>query len=245
MYNKEVSLPRHIIEFELFPEYRKYSGAQQGKINPIIHSYLALVFLGDFHNHMEVNTHKMPTALTALNNICWCQTVSCLATQWKWKLCCYLSRPAVRKASVTSVPLMTEISYSYHYSLSWFIVKVRESNNLSGKIGGRVHGLYFVVSKANVFILRWQDNRFGWGFKKKGCVRSLVFCHKPIFSGTLVVQLSIPCLTPPTRQVVSFIRSGPVFSFSCIFVPYPFSHFGPDSPDVIPDTEYVLSKGSL
>jgi len=70
MFNKEIPLPRHIIESELFPWYRKYSEAQQGKINPIIHRYLALVFLGDFHNHMEVNTHKMPTALMVLNNIC-------------------------------------------------------------------------------------------------------------------------------------------------------------------------------
>lgn len=58
MYSKEIPLSRHMIEFELFPWYRKYSEAQQGKINPIIHSYLTLVFLGDFHNHMEVNTHK-------------------------------------------------------------------------------------------------------------------------------------------------------------------------------------------
>lgn len=157
MYSKEIPLSRHIIEFELFPWYRKYSEAQQGKINSIIHSYLALVFLGDFRNHMEVNTHKMPTGLTVLNNICWNQTVSDSATQWTWKLCCYLSSSAVREALVTPVPLMTEISYCYHYSLQWFIAKVRESNNLYSKIGGRVHGLYFVVSKMNVFILFWDD----------------------------------------------------------------------------------------
>lgn len=62
-------------------------------------------------------------------------------------------KPCCEESIGDSMPLMTEISYSYHYSLQWFIAKVRESNNLSSKIGGGVHGLYFVVSDSNVFIL--------------------------------------------------------------------------------------------
>lgn len=76
MYNEEISLSRHMIESELFPQYGKYSEAQQDKINPIIHSYFALIFLGEFHNHMEVNTREIPTAL---NNIRRCQAISFLA----------------------------------------------------------------------------------------------------------------------------------------------------------------------
>lgn len=49
MYTEKISLSRDMTESVLFPQYRKYSVAQQGRINPLIHSYLALVFLGDFH----------------------------------------------------------------------------------------------------------------------------------------------------------------------------------------------------
>lgn len=83
MYKEEISLSRHMIESELFPQYRQYAETWQGKTNSIIHSNFALVFLGDFHNHIEMHTHKVPTALTTFNNIHWWQTMGDLATQWK------------------------------------------------------------------------------------------------------------------------------------------------------------------
>lgn len=70
-----------MIESELFSQHRHYSKAQEGKINPIIHNYLALVFLGDFHNHMEANTDEVATALTSLNSTRRCQTITYTATQ--------------------------------------------------------------------------------------------------------------------------------------------------------------------
>lgn len=147
----------------------------------------------------------MPIALIALNNICWYQTVSYLAAQWKWKLCCYLSSPAERKALVAPVPIMTDISSS-SYSLQWFIAKVRESNNLSSKIWGRVNGLYFVVSKMNVFTLfsddktidldgalRRKDTQEIWHFVlNRYSVEHWLFNHSFNASHHLLNRLSVP-----------------------------------------------------
>lgn len=46
-----------------------------------------------------------------------------------YSVCGYLLSPAVRKAFLTSVPLMRKVSFGY-YSLSKFIAKVIEINNL-------------------------------------------------------------------------------------------------------------------
>ena len=50
MYNEEI-LSRPMIESEVYPECRPYSEAQQGKADPIVHSYLTPVFPGDFRSH--------------------------------------------------------------------------------------------------------------------------------------------------------------------------------------------------
>lgn len=55
-------------ESELFPHYREYSQAQQRKTT-LLHSYLVLVYLGDFHKP-HGSERKVPTALSALNNVC-------------------------------------------------------------------------------------------------------------------------------------------------------------------------------
>lgn len=57
-----------MMESELFPHYREYSQAQQRKTT-LLHSYLVLVYLGDFHKP-HGSERKVPTALSALNNVC-------------------------------------------------------------------------------------------------------------------------------------------------------------------------------
>lgn len=57
-------------ESELFLHYIEYSQAQAQQCKTtLLHSYLALVYLGDFHKP-HGSEHKVPIALSALNNVC-------------------------------------------------------------------------------------------------------------------------------------------------------------------------------